>query len=145
MDPMDRNADPRSAAPSSPQQMAERAKAQAKQTAQDVQRQAQHRAEEGKDRVAKGAEDLSRAGRRAAEDLEARGERNLAEGLRFAAEKLSGLADGLHQRSANDLLRDAEELARRNPALFIGGSIALGFALSRLMKASEPNRPERGM
>lgn len=141
---MERNTDPRSAAPGAPQQVADRAKAQAKKTAQDVQREAQHRTEEGKDRVAKGAEDLSRAGQRAADDLEARGQQDLAEGLRFAAEKLSGLADGLHQRSASDLLRDAEGLARRNPALFIGGSVALGFALSRLMKASEPDRPERG-
>jgi hypothetical protein len=133
---MDQNADPRSA-PGAPQQVTERTKARAEQTAQGVQREAQQRANEGKERVAKGAEDLSRAGQRAAEDLEARGQQDLAEGLRSAANKLSGLADGLHHRSANDLLHDAEDLARRNPALFIGGSIVLGLALSRLLKASD--------
>ena len=139
---MERNPDPKSGSRSAPQQAAERGKAQAEQTAREVQRETQQRADEGKDRMAKGAEDLSSAGRRAAEDLEARGQQDLAEGLRVAAQKLSGLADGLHRRSANELLHDAEDLARRNPTLFIGGSIALGFALSRLFKASEAKRPE---
>ena len=138
---MDRNVDPRSKAPGAPPPGA---KARTEQAA-GVQREAEHRTDEGKERMAKSAEDLSRAGQRAAEDLEARGQQDLAEGLRFAANKLSGLADGLHQRSANDLLHDAETLARRNPALFIGGSIALGFALSRLFKASASEQSERRM
>lgn len=135
----------RPAAPGTAQQAADRTKEQARKTAQEVQRETQQRADEGKDRVAKGAEDLSHAGQRAADDLAARGEQDLAEGLRYAAEKLSGLADGLHRRSASDLMHEAEGLARRNPALFIGGSIALGLALSRVFKASASSRSEGGM
>lgn len=142
---MERNPDPRSTAAGTPQQTADRTKVQTEQTVRGVQREAQQRTDAGKERAAKSAEDLARAGQRAAEDLETRGQHDLAAGLRYAAHKISGLADGLHQRSANDLLHDAEDLARRNPALFIGGSIALGFALSRLLKASDANEPERGM
>lgn len=51
------------------------------------------------------------------------------------AESMSGLAGNLRGKSAEQLLHDGAELARNNPALFIAGSIALGFGLSRFLKA----------
>jgi len=51
------------------------------------------------------------------------------------AESMSGLAGNLRGKSAEQLLHDGADLARSNPALFIAGSIALGFGLSRFLKA----------
>jgi hypothetical protein len=51
------------------------------------------------------------------------------------AESMSGLAGNLRGKSAEQLLHDGAELARNNPGLFIAGSIALGFGLSRFLKA----------
>ncbi|VVP20860.1 hypothetical protein [Pseudomonas fluorescens] len=51
------------------------------------------------------------------------------------AESMSGLAGNLRGKSAEQLLHDGADLARTNPALFIAGSIALGFGLSRFLKA----------
>jgi hypothetical protein len=51
------------------------------------------------------------------------------------AESMSGLAGNLRGKSAEQLLHDGADLARNNPALFIAGSIALGFGLSRFLKA----------
>lgn len=138
---MDGKMESRPAGQGPTQQASERPKVQA--AAQDVQGKAEQRADQGRERVARGAEDLARAGQRAADELAAQGEPNLADGLRYAADKLAGLAQGLHQRSATDLLHEAEALARRNPALFIGGSIALGLALSRMFKASASATPDR--
>src|SRR5690606_15836367 len=73
----------RPAGPGATQSAADQAKAQARKTGQEAQREAEQRAEQGKERLAKGAADLSQAGERAAEDLEARGEQDLAEGLRY--------------------------------------------------------------
>jgi hypothetical protein len=55
--------------------------------------------------------------------------------LNDMAESMSGLAGNLRGKSAEQLLHDGAELARSNPALFIAGSIALGFGLSRFLKA----------
>ena len=68
------------------------------------------------------------------------------------AESMSGLAGNLRGKSAEQLLHDGAELARNNPALFIAGSIALGFGLSRFLKAGsapaatvpDPDNPAEG-
>ncbi|MBX8531345.1 hypothetical protein K5D32_16865 [Pseudomonas cichorii] len=54
------------------------------------------------------------------------------------ARGLNGLAEKLRGKNTDELLQDAGKLARDNPMLFIGGSVALGLGLSRLLKASLP-------
>jgi hypothetical protein len=50
--------------------------------------------------------------------------------------RLHDFAGYLEGRSLNELAQDAQRMARRNPALFVAGGLALGFALSRFFKAS---------
>ena len=45
-------------------------------------------------------------------------------------------ADDLRHRSVDDLLKDTQALARRNPTAFLLGSVAIGVAISRFFKAS---------
>jgi gas vesicle protein len=45
-------------------------------------------------------------------------------------------SDYLKNAKAGDLLRDAEVLARRQPALFLGGAFALGLVAARFLKSS---------
>jgi hypothetical protein len=52
------------------------------------------------------------------------------------AQSLSGVAGDLRTRSGDDMLKDASRLAQRNPALFLGGAVAIGFGLSRFARAS---------
>lgn len=52
------------------------------------------------------------------------------------ASSISSLAERLRERSVDDLANDARQLARSNPALFLAGSVAVGFGLTRFMKAS---------
>jgi hypothetical protein len=49
---------------------------------------------------------------------------------------VGNLATRLRDGSLDDLLQDTRDLARRNPVLFIAGGVAIGFALSRFLKAS---------
>jgi hypothetical protein len=51
-------------------------------------------------------------------------------------QRISRFADGLQQRSVDELAEEARALARRNPTVFLLGSVALGVALSRFLKAS---------
>lgn len=53
----------------------------------------------------------------------------------------NGFADAsesLHDRDFGELISAASDVAKRNPVLFIGGAVLLGFAASRFLKASAP-------
>jgi hypothetical protein len=61
---------------------------------------------------------------------------NLAAYAGQIATGVSNLATRLRDGSVEELLDDTRRLARRNPALFLAGGVALGFALSRFVKSS---------
>lgn len=61
--------------------------------------------------------------------------------FRDGARALDNFSRTLHDRDTEGLLRQAQDFARRQPALVIGGTIAAGFLLSRILKSS-PQREE---
>jgi hypothetical protein len=65
------------------------------------------------------------------------GPANAAGKLAEYAEKFGGY---LHDRDADALLADAEDLGRRRPWAVAAGGLALGFAASRFLKASSSRR-----
>ena len=64
------------------------------------------------------------------------------------AEQVAGQADRvgdyLKGASGDRLLRDVEDLARRQPLLVAAGGLVLGFAASRFLKASSSRRYQSG-
>lgn len=76
--------------------------------------------------------DIAQALERAASQLE----EPLASYTNRAALSVSNLATRVREGSVDDLVEDTRRLARRNPALFLAGGVAIGFALSRFIKAS---------
>jgi hypothetical protein len=50
-------------------------------------------------------------------------------------------SDYLSERSVDDIARDVEGFARKNPSLFIGGAFVLGIALARFLRSSESPSP----
>jgi len=50
-------------------------------------------------------------------------------------------SDYLSERSVDDIARDVEGFARKNPSLFIGGAFVLGIALARFLRSSEMATP----
>jgi len=60
----------------------------------------------------------------------------LAQYIEGAANQLDRMSTTLRNKDVNVLLSDARQLARRQPALFIGGSFALGLLAARFMKSS---------
>ena len=55
-----------------------------------------------------------------------------------AAQKLRTAADYFNSHDVETMYRDVEGLARRNPAVFVGGAFALGFLAARFLKSSSP-------
>ena len=56
--------------------------------------------------------------------------------VRGAATEIQNLSDTVRQRDINVLLRDVQDLARRQPAAFLGVSVLAGFAAIRFLKTS---------
>jgi hypothetical protein len=88
-----------------------------------------------RDTAADQIEALSQGAKSFVSELEDKDTLGMSDYLTDMAESMSGLAGNLRGKSAEQLLHDGAELARSNPALFIAGSIALGFGLSRFLKA----------
>src|SRR3954463_4764635 len=57
-----------------------------------------------------------------------------------AATRIDDAASYLRQHTIADLIDQAQNIARREPGLFMGAAFALGFIAARFLKASSPNR-----
>lgn len=71
------------------------------------------------------------------------GQETLGRAVGAVSSRLQDFAAYLEGRSLDALVRDAQRLAQRNPGLAMAGGLALGFALSRFLKASGDNGPTR--
>lgn len=111
-----------------------------KEDARDVKREvgaeAREQAKAGKHRLADEADTLSDAIDAAASNLDDQDREGLARYARELSSNLANAAGQLEGRTVDELANDAKRLARNNPALFMLGSVAVGFGLSRFFKAS---------
>jgi hypothetical protein len=100
--------------------------------------QVDQRSTQAGERVAGTASDV----RSIAQELRSQGKdapANLAEQV---ADQADRVGDYLKGASGDRILRDVEDFARRQPMLVAAAGLALGFAASRLMKASSSRRYE---
>lgn len=70
----------------------------------------------------------------AADNLEGKAPQ-LAELVRGAAERVEGFSNEVRGKSVDELMRNASDLTRRQPALVFGFASLAGFCLFRLLKA----------
>ncbi len=96
-------------------------------TAQDV---ADRQKAAGAERV----EHVAEALRSSAENLEG-SEKQLAELVGSAAGQLENLAHSLREKDFSALMTEMEDFGRRQPAVFMGAAVALGFGIARFAKA----------
>lgn len=91
--------------------------------------------ESGKRSAADQIDQVAQALNRAGEELN-QSQPTLANYASQFASSVSTFANRLRDGNMDDLIADTRELARRNPGMFLLGGVALGFALSRFLKAS---------
>lgn len=115
-------------------------KQQAKQQASEMADQAKSAGREQLDRhrgtAAEEIEKLAQGARAAADELDQQHREGIAHYLGDMASAMSTFADDLRHKNADELIRDCTSMARRNPGLFLAGSVAIGFGLSRFARAS---------
>jgi len=60
------------------------------------------------------------------------------------AEQIEHLSGYFERKDVREMVRDVEGFARRYPAYFIGGAVALGFLAARFLKSSSPKQLKGG-
>ncbi|WP_207877839.1 hypothetical protein [Pseudomonas sp. 32_A] len=89
-----------------------------------------------RDNAADQLDSLEEGARSAAAALQGNDSLGLSQYLTQAAECVAEFAEQVRHQSAESLLQRSAQLAKNNPALFLAGSVAIGFAVSRFMRAS---------
>ncbi len=59
------------------------------------------------------------------------------------ADSMTRFSQGLREKSADEVMHDMNRLARENPAIFVGSAVAIGFGLTRLVRATAQPRPPK--
>ncbi len=113
--------------------LADQAKGQAAAVAGQVKDQATTVMEQQKGAFADKLDDVAQAAHKSGEQLEGHQD-FLAKLIERGADELGSLAATLRNNDLSGLLGNIQDLARRQPALFTGASIAAGFALARFGK-----------
>jgi hypothetical protein len=96
--------------------------------------------DDGRHRAADRVGTLARALHDTADNLGSQGDQQLSGWVHQAADQVERMVGYLNGHDAGGLVRDMEDLARRNPALFLGGTYAAGLVLGRFLRASSPER-----
>ena len=63
--------------------------------------------------------------------------------IRQASEQIQGVADTVRERDVRELVGEVQDFARRQPTLFFGGAVVLGFAALRFLKSTAPKTGTR--
>jgi len=98
---------------------------------------AKEKAQQGMGQAAQQADRLADTVDAVATSLSQQNREGLAEYARKLSQNLTTLAGHLQTRSVDELIDDAKQLARNNPSMFLLGSIAIGFGLTRFLRASD--------
>ncbi len=112
-------------------------KEQAKRTVSQVSEQAKSNVSTRMGDVASELGSVAEAVRQTSEDL---GDQpGIARYGNRIADQIEGVSNYLSDRGVEEVLMDAENLARRQPALFLGGAFMLGLVVGRFLRSSSQN------
>jgi ElaB/YqjD/DUF883 family membrane-anchored ribosome-binding protein len=101
-----------------------------------VRSQVDERSTQAGEQVSSSASDM----RKVAEQLREQGSEQPAKLAEQAADRAERLGNYLTQSDADRILHDVEDFARRQPWAVVAGGLFVGFAASRLLKASSSDR-----
>jgi len=117
-------------------QVVDRAKDTAGQVADQAKQQATSQIESQKERTVVALVTVAQAIRQTSQHLREQDQGAVGGYVGQAAERVETLTDYLRTRDVPALLADTQDLARRQPGLFLAGAVALGFVGARFLKSS---------
>jgi ElaB/YqjD/DUF883 family membrane-anchored ribosome-binding protein len=98
-----------------------------------------------KDRATDGLGSLAQSIRESSRSFRDKQQDTIAQYAERAADRIEQFSSRLRERDLADLVRDAEQFARRQPAVFIGATFAAGVLAARFLKSSARDRTHAGM
>jgi hypothetical protein len=126
-------------------QVADEAKNKARDLASSAKEQGRTMFDQQKDSAAEQVDSAAQAFRTTAKQLQGDGQSQAGRYVNMFAEQLESLGTQLRQKNMDALLRDAENLGRRSPGIFLAGSVAAGFLLARFLKSSAEHQHSSSM
>jgi hypothetical protein len=117
--------------------MAQAARDQAGVLWDDTKQTARAKLGEHQEAAASGLGDFAGALRNAAKQVDSARNPTVARFAEQAADALERFSGSLRSKDLDSMLREVESVARRQPALFIGASVAAGFLAVRFLKSSK--------
>lgn len=118
-------------------------KENARHLADEAREEGKARANQARDAAADNIDKLAEGARAAASELEDDDAGQLSEYVSEAAERMSELSGSLREKSVDELMGDLTRFARDQPAMFLSGSVAIGFGLARFARASGSRKGTR--
>jgi uncharacterized protein YjbJ (UPF0337 family) len=125
-------------------QVADQAQQAAGQVVDQARQQASARLVGQKDRAAEGLTSVAHALRQTSQQLRAQDQQAVTGYIESAASQVERMSNYLKQNDLGGLIDDVEQFARRQPALFLGGTFVLGLLGARFLKSSRPTTGGRG-
>lgn len=92
-----------------------------------------------KERATDGLGSVAQAVRQTTQHLRDNQNDTVARYAEQAAEQIERFSERLRNKDVGELMNDAQQLARRQPALFVGGAFAIGLLGARFLKSSSPD------
>jgi len=109
-----------------------------------VKQQASSQLNAQKQKASDGIGSVVAAVRQTSEKLREGQQAGVAQYVERAADQLERFSNHLRDRDIDELMNEARNFARRQPALFVGSSFAIGLVAARFFKASSPDRDYEG-
>ena len=118
----------------------EEVQARARETADNVKntawKQAESQYQQQSGFVAEQAEKIASALRNMGEEFEHQDQRAFSGYAKTLAGYSDTLSDNLREKDLSQVMREAQDFGRRQPALVVGGAVATGFLLARFLRSS---------
>ena len=93
-----------------------------------------------KNRATDGISSVAQAVRQTTQQLRDNRHDTIARYVDEAANQLERVSNQLRNKDVGELMRDAQQFARRRPAVFIGSAFAIGLLGARFLKSSRDRR-----
>jgi len=119
-------------------QVADQAQQAAGQVVDQARQQVSSRLADQKDRAAEGLTGVAHALRQTSQQLRQQDQQAVTGYIESAASQVERISNYIKSNDLSGLIDDVEHFARRQPALFLGGTFVLGLLGARFLKSSHP-------
>ena len=89
-----------------------------------------------KDRATEGVTSVAQAVRQSTQQLRDNRHETIAQYVDQAIDGVERFANRLKEKNVTELVRDAQQFAQRNPAVFVGTAFGIGVIAARFLKSS---------